>query len=168
MTNEIRMTYIESEMAKRRSEAGTEAAIDDDNDNDDETMDYDDDNAGEHGTGQRASEDKQRQRQPATLGKLHEIDLGPDAKLRNIARTEAATRRLTGGEKETKATSPAEEEDGQGKTTHDEKAAGRGRRGRNNEDVRRDQLVEEVLRESKCKFLHCKLISNVFVSGKEN
>jgi hypothetical protein len=35
-------------------------------------------------------------REPATLGKLHEIDLGQETKLQNIARTEAATRRMAG------------------------------------------------------------------------
>ncbi|KAI9810357.1 MAG: hypothetical protein M1827_006324 [Pycnora praestabilis] len=84
-------------------------------------------------------------RQPAALGKLHEIDLGPDATLRNIARTEAATRRLGGEE-------ASEEEDGMG-----EKKVRLGKNGRpwrqrkrrNSEDVKRDKLVEEVLRESR-------------------
>ncbi|PGH00793.1 hypothetical protein GX51_05570 [Blastomyces parvus] len=88
------------------------------------------------------------QRQPASLGKLHEIDLGPDAKLRNIERTEAATRRLAGDEM------PDENEDKDATS----KQAGpgakdgknwRGRKRRNSEDIRRDKLVEEVLRESK-------------------
>lgn len=40
------------------------------------------------------------QREPASLGKLHEIDLGQEAKLQNIARTEAATRRLAGDDRD--------------------------------------------------------------------
>ncbi|MCJ1262248.1 hypothetical protein MMC22_002118 [Lobaria immixta] len=83
-------------------------------------------------------------RQPAALGKLHEIDLGPDAKLRNIARTEAAKKRLEGGEE-------AEvDEKGTGKVRlRRDGKPWRGRRRRNSEDIKRDKLVEEVMRESR-------------------
>ncbi|GAQ06963.1 hypothetical protein ALT_4284 [Aspergillus lentulus] len=87
------------------------------------------------------------QREPASLGKLHEIDLGQEAKLQNIARTEAATRRLVGDDRDA---SPAHED-----STSNIAASGkdgrpwRNRRRRNNEDIERDRLVEEVLRESK-------------------
>ncbi|KMQ49111.1 Hepatocellular carcinoma-associated antigen 59 [Trichophyton rubrum] len=80
------------------------------------------------------------QRQPATLGKLHEIDLGPDSKLQNIARTEAATRNLAKGD----SAAPEDEE-----TVNKGKPTRSGRRRRNSEDIMRDRLVEEVLRESK-------------------
>ncbi|EFE38654.1 hypothetical protein TRV_06703 [Trichophyton verrucosum HKI 0517] len=80
------------------------------------------------------------QRQPATLGKLHEIDLGPDSKLQNIARTEAATRNLAKGD----SAAPEDEE-----TVNKGKQTRGGRRRRNSEDIMRDRLVEEVLRESK-------------------
>lgn len=101
-TNEIRMAYIESEMAKQRvrdkSEGGTETAAGGDNDDEEEAMDYDDDAGDEYETTQRGSSGtKLPQHQPATLGKLHETDLGPDSKMRSIARTEEATRRLAGG-----------------------------------------------------------------------
>lgn len=76
-------------------------------------------------------------REPATLGKLHEIDLGQETKLQNIARTEAATRRMAG-----------ESSDVTGEAGRNGKPW-RNRR-RNNEDIERDRLVEEVLRESKC------------------
>ena len=88
------------------------------------------------------------QREPASLGKLHEIDLGQEARLRNIARTEAATKRLTtDGEVVTSdmETAPA------APTKHEKRW--RNRKRRNSEDVERDRLVEEVLRESKCN--HC-------------
>ena len=84
------------------------------------------------------------QRQPAALGKLHEIDLGPDAVLTNIARTEAAKRRLDGRSPE------PEEETGKVRLGKDGKPR-RNRRRRNSDDVKRDKLVEEVLRESKRK-----------------
>ncbi|KAL2358459.1 hypothetical protein BJ546DRAFT_959909 [Cryomyces antarcticus] len=84
-----------------------------------------------------------RPRQPAGLGKLQEIDLGPDATLRNIARTEAATRRLENGQVD-----EIEAPVGKVRLGKDGKPW-RGRKRRNSEDVKRDKLVEEVLRESK-------------------
>ncbi|KAL8984262.1 MAG: hypothetical protein Q9205_001729 [Flavoplaca limonia] len=86
--------------------------------------------------------DLAKHRQPAALGKLHEIDLGADATLRNIARTEAAQRRLEGGEPE------IEETTGKLRLRKDGKPW-RGRRRRNSDDVKRDRLVEEVMRESR-------------------
>ena len=71
--------------------------------------------------------------------------LGPDATLKNIARTEAAKRRLEGCEEE------VEEVISKVRLRKDTKPW-RGRRRRNSEDVKRDQLVEEVLRESRCKW----------------
>ena len=135
-TNKIRMAYIETEMAKRRSQQmpanTTDLSI---------------------STTSQASSDGLSttvalQREPASLGKLHEIDLGQEAKLQNIARTEAATRRLVGDDRDA---SPAHED-----STSNIAASGkdgrpwRNRRRRNNEDIERDRLVEEVLRESKC------------------
>ena len=86
------------------------------------------------------------QREPATLGKLHEIDLGYENRIQNIARTQAATRRLVGGEDQQDTGS-----DGK-KTT-----GGRGQEERSVQSIERDRLVEEVLRESRCmdySFLH--------------
>ena len=82
------------------------------------------------------------QRQPAALGKLHEIDLGPDATLTNIARTEAAQRKLHGIEPEIDAKT------GKVRLRRDGKPYG-WRKRRNSEDIKRDKLVEEVMRESK-------------------
>lgn len=81
-------------------------------------------------------------RQPAALGKLHEIDLGPDATLRNIARTEAAQRKLEGIEPE------IDEKTGKVRLRRDGKPYG-WRKRRNSNDVKRDKLVEEVMRETK-------------------
>lgn len=81
-------------------------------------------------------------RQPAGLGKLHEIDLGPDATLRNIALTEAAQRKLEGLEPE------IDESTGKVRLRKDGKPW-RPRKRRNSEDIKRDKLVEEVMRESK-------------------
>ncbi|PGH19070.1 hypothetical protein AJ79_00104 [Helicocarpus griseus UAMH5409] len=136
------MAYIESEMAKRHQQQNGNNNTSNSN--------------GQHETTPRGGiinppfDLQLPQRQPASLGKLHEIDLGPDAKLRNIERTEAATRRLVGDER-----APDEEEearDDPAKKARPGKDGGknwRGRKRRNSEDIRRDKLVEEVLRESK-------------------
>jgi len=99
------------------------------------------------GVTKQGSDLKLPQRQPAALGKLHEIDLGPDSKLRNIARTEAATRRLAGDD----SSAPADEGDISPKKNRlgRNDKQWRGRKMRTSEDIKRDQLVEEVLRESK-------------------
>ncbi|KAF2457417.1 hypothetical protein BDY21DRAFT_25390 [Lineolata rhizophorae] len=78
------------------------------------------------------------QRQPAGLGKLHEVDLGPDSTLRNIARTAQATRKLQSGE----AAEPEPKLGPDGKPW-------RNRKRRTSEDIRRDKLVEEVLKETR-------------------
>ncbi|RMJ25242.1 hypothetical protein PHISP_03900 [Aspergillus sp. HF37] len=83
------------------------------------------------------------QREPASLGKLHEIDLGQETKLRNIARTEAATKRLVDDD-----VVPPGDEAAPAPPTKDEKPW-RNRKRRNSEDMERDRLVEEVMRESK-------------------
>jgi len=127
------MAYIDSELAKRRrgqSHAGTNPST-----NGHGSLDA--------STPGGASKDRLPQRQPAALGKLHEIDLGPDATLRNIARTEAAKRRLEAGEE------VELQEAVQKVRLRKDGKPWRGRRRRNSEDVKRDRLVEEVLRESR-------------------
>jgi len=73
---------------------------------------------------------------------LREIDLGPDATLRNIAQTEAAARRLETGEvKEMEGArrrKPRLGKDGK---------PWRLRKRRNSDDLKRDELVEAVLKE---------------------
>ena len=123
------MAYIDSELAKRRQGQITLSHA------------LEVDGLG----GQSASDtiDDAVRRQPAALGKLHEIDLGPDATLTNIARTEAARRRLEGG-------APEVEEVGKVRLGRDGKPR-RNRRRRNSDDMKRDKLVEEVMKESKSK-----------------
>ncbi|RDW64158.1 hypothetical protein BP5796_10660 [Coleophoma crateriformis] len=83
------------------------------------------------------------QRQPAALGKLQEIDLGDEARSRNVERTDKARRRLDGEEIE-------EEEVKKGKVRlgRDGKPW-RGRKRRGSDDVKRDKLVEDILRENR-------------------
>ncbi|KAJ5214810.1 hypothetical protein N7468_010489 [Penicillium chermesinum] len=90
-----------------------------------------------------ASTAGQQEREPASLGKLHEIDLGQEAKLRNIARTEAATRRLVG--EEGPNTSGIETQPSRPTTDKSWRKSKR----RTSADIERDRLVEEVMRESK-------------------
>ncbi|MCJ1406056.1 hypothetical protein MMC19_000121 [Ptychographa xylographoides] len=129
--NKHMMAYIDAELAKRRRASSLTSSSHNAN--------------GIDGSAGPGTMDSGIQRQPAALGKLHEIDLGPDATARNIARTEAAKRRLAGQE---------EMEEGTGKIRlRRDGKPWRGRRRRNSEDVKRDRLVEEVLRESRCVFL---------------
>lgn len=125
------MNYIEFEMAKRYRHVPTDSP------------DFSTSRANETPGGQPPSELPQRE--PASMGKLHEIDLGQEAKLRNIARTEAATKRLTTDAEIV----TSDQEATPAPPTKDEKRW-RNRRRRNSEDLERDRLVEEVLRESKC------------------
>jgi hypothetical protein len=90
-------------------------------------------------------------RQPATLGKLQEVDLGSLTKWRN----EEQTRRKIAGEK-----SLEEEELEAAKAAKAPKKVRLGpdgkpwrgrRKRRGSEDVERDRIVEEVLRENRCK-----------------
>lgn len=124
------MAYIDSELAKRQGRSNSAS------------------NSTGHGNRNLSVNgaliDAGLNRQPAALGRLHEFDLGPDATLRNIARTEAAKRRLAGGDTE------LEEERGKVPLKRNGKPW-RGRRRRNSDDIKRDKLVEEVLRETRCK-----------------
>ncbi|GAB1202783.1 hypothetical protein APSETT445_001404 [Aspergillus pseudonomiae] len=100
---------------------------------------------GETGAARPATDPPQRE--PASLGKLHEIDLGQETKLQNIARTEAATRKLAGDDEY----EHLKHDDSLFKAApvgKDERLWRRQKR-RTSEDIERDRLVEEVLRESK-------------------
>ncbi|KAJ5668783.1 hypothetical protein N7462_009853 [Penicillium macrosclerotiorum] len=85
----------------------------------------------------------QQERKPATLGRLHEIDLGEETKLENIARTQAAARRLEGHEELPLTGESSIQSDGAG--TGEKRW--RNRKRRTSADIERDRLVEEVLRE---------------------
>ena len=121
------MAYIESELAKRNLQVQSTSLHS---------------SNGQELSPNGALIDPGLHRQPAALGKLHEIDLGPDATLRNIALTEAAQRKLDGLEPELdKAT-------GKVRLRRDGKPYG-WRKRRNSDDVKRDKLVEEVMQESR-------------------
>lgn len=130
-TNKIRMAYIDSEMAKRyrRSPHPENQSLD---------RPPPEPTGGQTIAGQL-------EREPASLGRLHEIDLGQETKLQNIARTEAATRHLVGDEDSPSRGDTAIPSDRPGPS---EKVWRKGKR-RTSADIERDRLVEEVLRESK-------------------
>ncbi|MDI1489799.1 MAG: hypothetical protein OHK93_000997 [Ramalina farinacea] len=125
------MAYIEAELAKRATRSqhdpSTSSAV--------SLQPYDDD----------AAEDgfSAPQRQPAALGKLHEIDLGPDSKLRNIKRTEAA---ISGtATSDVPPPKPPRPRIGRNGKPYIPKP----RKRRNSADMARDKVVEELLRETR-------------------
>ncbi|KAI5298658.1 hypothetical protein KEM56_003873 [Ascosphaera pollenicola] len=131
--DEHMMLYIESQLAKRRQGL------------DDQTSDNKDSSLKPSTTAATFTSPPQTSiapRQAATLGKLHEVDLGPETKLQNITRTEAAARRLIGDDS-------ALAELGEPSSDRRDGKNWKGRKRRTSEDIKRDQLVEEVLRESK-------------------
>lgn len=126
------MAYIESELTRLRQGSSETALAGTGNTSSGEAM-------------LNTSRVRFPQRQPATLGKLHEIDLGPDARLTNIAKTEAAKKKMEA----------SEDEDPTGGTTKvrlgKDGKPWRGRKARTSDDLKRDKLVEEVLRETRRK-----------------
>ena len=133
--NSLRVAYIESEMAKRRLGPASPQP------------------SNEASHAQLSSEEnpdpsgkRPIQRQPASLGKIHEIDLGHNASIRNRERTELAMRRARGEnippEEPAVVKKPRLGRNGKPR---------RGPKRRNSEDLKRDQLVEQVLHESRRK-----------------
>jgi hypothetical protein len=130
-------------------------------------------------TQEHSKDSKPTERQPAALGKLLEIDLGNEARDRNVARTEQARRRLDGETVDT-------EDDGESGNGTGGKAKKvrlgrdgkpwRGRKRRTSEDIRRDQLVEEVLRENRrlcpftqiCLMLRSQALSVGLIQGQKS
>lgn len=89
---------------------------------------------------------KPQQRNRALQGQLAEVDLGDEARSRNEALTERARRRLQG-----EAVEDEEDQAGRPRKVRIGKDGKpwRSRNRRNSDDVRRDQLVEEILRENR-------------------
>lgn len=141
MTDQERMAYIDTELAKRRLNAISPTG----------TME----NPADRPYGQDTDSlgmvktSKPVERQPATLGKLLEIDLGNEARDRNVMRTEQARRRLDGEEVEEDSAPDGKSK--KPKVGRDGKPW-RERKRRTSEDIRRDKLVEEVLRENRREF----------------
>ncbi|PMD39807.1 hypothetical protein L207DRAFT_529742 [Hyaloscypha variabilis F] len=142
--NKHMMAYIDSELAKRRVEGVNvlQSSLH-------QSSGFSGDGLGGFegqdvgiGTGKKETE---VQRQPAALGKLLEIDLGDEARSKNVMRTEQARRKLDGEEVEDEV-KPGKP--GKVRLGRDGKPW-RGRKRRGSDDVKRDKLVEEVLRENR-------------------
>ena len=135
------MAYIDSELAKRRVEGANalQSSL-----HQSSSLTGWERQSREDGTGKKEVE---VQRQPAALGKLLEIDLGDEARSKNVMRTEQARRRLDGEEVEDEV-KPGKP--GKVRLGRDGKPW-RGRKRRGSDDVKRDKLVDEVLRENRRK-----------------
>ena len=135
-TDKSRVAFVESEMAKRRA-GNTNLHI----------------NPGDMRSIQQPEDGGYKPlptKDPATAGKIHEIDLGPDTTTRNIALTEAATKHLQSGQ----LTEPAGVEQRptqkvrMGRDGKPRKPKNR----RGSQDLKRDDFVDAVLKESKRKY----------------
>lgn len=144
VADEGRMEYIDSELAKRRrAEEGVQASS--------STTHYFGTGNGSGNrptTGEAKVSTTEVHRQPAALGKLVEVDLGEEARRINEERTQRKLR----GEK------ISDDDDGRGPKKPVKVRLGRdgkpwrGRKKRNSEDIRRDALVDDILKESRRKF----------------
>jgi uncharacterized membrane protein len=88
---------------------------------------------------------KNTREQPVMLGKLQEIDLGEEARIRNVAMTDRARRRLEGErgmDEEISSSAPRPRVGRDGRPW-------RPRKRRASDDIKRDQLVEDFLRENR-------------------
>ncbi|KAI9743116.1 MAG: hypothetical protein M1818_003411 [Claussenomyces sp. TS43310] len=135
------MAYVESKLAKRQPASppvtnSTAHIFDSQTKSEDRTTDPN-----------MTKSSKDGERQPAALGKIQEIDLGSEARARNAARTEQARKKLAGED--------VEDEDEAGAPKNKKVRLGRdgkpwrGKKRRTSDDVKRDALVEEVLRENR-------------------
>lgn len=142
-----RMAFIDSELAKRGQEGKSARAETGPTSTSTTTSTSARQPAEGHGEKERAKE-PDMQRQPATLGRLLEIDLGDEARDRNVEMTNQARRRMDG---------EVIEEDqapkGKVKLGRDGKPW-RPRKRRGSEDIKRDKMVEDILRENRCESSH--------------
>src|SRR6266536_5685122 len=97
------MAYIDSELAKRRTEELQASQTNGSTSTNTKTETAVTGSESILIASASAKKDIDPQRQPATLGKLLEIDLGDEARNRNVERTNQARRRLDGEEVEDEA-----------------------------------------------------------------
>jgi len=135
------MAYIDSELAKRRLNAMSSTGTGEDVVKKAQGPEF--------SSSETVKTSKSLEKQPATLGKLLEIDLGNEARDRNVVRTEQARRRLDGEDVEDE--SAPEGKSKKPRLGRDGKPW-RERKRRTSEDIRRDKLVEEVLHENRREF----------------
>ncbi len=142
MTDEGRMAYIDSKLAKSRAVDDLQAQPQDTATTTGSTSDF-------PSHARRKVDNSETQRQPATIGKLQEIDLGDEARKRNIERTNKARRRLDG-----EVVEDGVSEGGKKKKIrlNRDGTVWIPRKRRGSDDIKRDQLVEAVLRENRRRF----------------
>lgn len=143
------IAYVEAEMARRRGIAAAAAAA---------AENTNIDNGSRHNTETTTTTSRftPAQRNAASLGKLHEIDLGPSATEANIARTEAAARSLLDPSQSTSTSTSTTNPDQQTTTTTTTTATANQkskrpfnkRSRRTSTDIARDTLVEQILHET--------------------
>lgn len=128
-----RIDYVETELAKRRQNNLPTAST----------------NLTSVSTPPRPGPATVPPRQPASLGKIHEIDLGPTLSQQNAERTEMAIRRAR-GEPVPPAPEPTVKRVKKVRLGRDGKPRRpRGPKPRSSEEVEREKAVEQILRENK-------------------
>lgn len=133
-----REEYIESELARRHAadKAAQESS---------ESQQHPSSSIAAPGSGTDPTKHGER---PTMQGRLQEVDLGDEVRMRNAAMTEQARRRLAG-----EAVMDDEEGGGARKRPRVGKDGKpwRGRKRRASDDVKRDQMVEALMRENRRK-----------------
>ncbi len=149
----------------QQEQRGEDRSSDDDDDDDDEEEDdeNDDDDIFDQEAakifaeyaGKLTNAKQVPEKHTALQGKLMEVDLGDEVRSRNAAMTERARRRLLGEEVD-------DDDDDERKTGRPTKVRlgrdgkpWRPRKRRGSDDVKRDRIVEEILRENKCELPTC-------------
>ncbi|EKD19289.1 uncharacterized protein L3040_009271 [Drepanopeziza brunnea f. sp. 'multigermtubi'] len=145
--NRHMMAYIDSELAKRRAAEGAlaqplESAL---STRSGAPMG----DVGDGGGMREKGKLPETQRQPASIGKLQEIDLGDEARDRNIKRTTNAQRRLNGEIVEEEEANEGGKKKKKKVRLNRDGSVWVPRKRRGSDDIKRDQLVEAVLRENK-------------------
>ncbi|CZR50483.1 uncharacterized protein PAC_00356 [Phialocephala subalpina] len=140
--NRHMMAYIDSELAKRRVLEGAHGPP--------SSISHMGASKGSSDHKSTSKDKSDVQHQPAALGKLQEVDLGDDVRSRNVELTDRA-RRIQNGE----TIIEEDSQNGKGKGKPGKIRLGpdgkpwRGRKRRGSDDIARDKLVEEVLRENR-------------------
>lgn len=131
-----REEYIESELARRH--AADKAA---------EEAQANNSTASSAATPMGPQSGKSQEERPTMQGRLQEVDLGDEVRARNAAMTEQARRRLAG---------ETIEDESEGSRRHPKVGKDgkpwRGRKRRASDDIKRDQMVEALMRENRRKF----------------
>ncbi|KAI1356796.1 P-loop containing nucleoside triphosphate hydrolase protein [Xylaria sp. FL0043] len=125
--------YIEAELAKRHYMAS------------DPKRSHSSNQPGGSAAHNESTTDKGEEKHTALTGKLFEVDLGDEVRSRNKAMTDRATRKLQGLEVEDEEAAERRKRVRLGK----DGKPWRPRNRRNSDDIKRDQLVEEILRENR-------------------